>query len=97
MLLAGVSAVVLGGAIPSSANTVIWGSSKKQDIIVPEPVSKKKPKKFTPTVTRTVVTRTIITGTATTTNVIETPPVPATPGAAKSASRDRRTVEQAVR
>ena len=68
MLLAGVSAVVLGGAIPSSANPVIWGSSKTQDIIVPEPaISKKKSEKFTPTVTRTVVTRTITTGTATTT------------------------------
>ena len=89
MLLAGVSAVVLGGAIPSSANPVIWGSSKTRDIIVPEPaISKKKSKKFTPTVTRTVVTRTIITGTATTTNVIEAPPVPATPGAAENPRRE---------
>jgi lipoprotein-anchoring transpeptidase ErfK/SrfK len=88
VLLAGVSVVVLGGAIPSSANPVIWGSSKKQDIIVPEPVSKKKPEKFTPTVTRTVVTRTITTGTTTTTSVIETPPVPATPGAAENPRRE---------
>jgi lipoprotein-anchoring transpeptidase ErfK/SrfK len=73
MLLAGVSAIVLGGATQSRAQTVTWGA-KTPDIIAPEPAdkSKKKTEKFTPTVTRTVVTRTLITGTTTTTTVTET-------------------------
>ncbi len=43
MLLAGVSAIVLGAALPSHASTVTWGAARVTDIIAPEPA--KKPKK----------------------------------------------------
>ena len=81
ILLAGVSAAVLGGIIPSHANPVNWGAGKTQDIIVPEPTGpKKKSEKFTPMVTRNIVTRTVTTSSGTTTTTIEvaTPPVPDT-------------------
>jgi lipoprotein-anchoring transpeptidase ErfK/SrfK len=42
MLLAGVSAVVLGAVLPSHASTVTWRIVKVPDIIVPEPAKKPK-------------------------------------------------------
>jgi lipoprotein-anchoring transpeptidase ErfK/SrfK len=91
ILLAGVSAAVLGAIIPSHANPVNWGAGKTQDIIVPEPASpKEKIEKFTPTVTRNVVTRTVTTssGTTTTTYEVATPPVPDTPLATEKPRRE---------
>jgi lipoprotein-anchoring transpeptidase ErfK/SrfK len=74
MLLAGVSAVVLGGALPSSANP-LNEAAKTPDIIVPEPDKRKQTaEKFVPKVTRTVVTRTVTTSSGTTTQILESPP-----------------------
>src|SRR5262245_46794330 len=73
VLLASVSAVVLCGPTPSSADPLTGASGKTPDIIAPEPIkSKQTAEKFTPRVTRSVTTRTIITSGGTTTEVIET-------------------------
>ncbi len=74
LLLAGVSAVVLGGALPSSANPLKEAADKAPDIIVPEPDTRKQTaEKFVPKVTRTTVTRTLTTSSGTTTQILETP------------------------
>ena len=74
LLLAGVSFLVLGGTLPSSANPLNESAGKTPDIIVPEPDTRKKPaEKFVPKVTRTVVTRTLTTSAGTTTQILETP------------------------
>ena len=74
MLLAGVSAAMLGGAFPAHAQSVTWGAVKTSDIATSEAASKSKKNSepFTPKVTRTVVTHTITRGGTVTTTVTET-------------------------